>query len=285
MRISLFEIDEPLWPTRQIQNDKVQSIGASMALIGLQTPVKVMRKQIVRSGQMRDGWLLISGRHRVKAARHLQWSEIEASEFHGTEIEARIWEVDENLARAELTALERDVAIAKRIELTKERERQSAHNAPNESKRADGKGHRHEGGINLASKELGIERTEAQRAVKISSLSQEAKDMAVKLKLDDNQAALLAAAKETEPTAQVLVLKDEAKKKADRKEARKRLADADTERADDRTDDRRIERDTATEFAEWLLRHAVNSELPTLISWLQGAKPKDVIAALRRQAA
>lgn len=42
---------------------------------------------------------------------------------------------------------------------------------------------------------------------------------------------------------------------------------------------------TAIKFAEWLQVHAQVNELPTLISWLEAAKPKDIIAALRREAA
>ena len=52
---------------------------------------------------------------------------------------------------------------------------QSAQLAPVESKRSDGRGHRHEGGINAATRELGIDRTEAQRAVKIDGLTEGAK--------------------------------------------------------------------------------------------------------------
>jgi hypothetical protein len=41
----------------------------------------------------------------------------------------------------------------------------------------------------------------------------------------------------------------------------------------------------AEQFAEWLLARTDLNELPTIISWLQGTKPNDVIAALRREAA
>ena len=64
----------------------------------------------------------------------------------------------------ELPALQRSEHIAEWVRLTAE---QPAQLAPVESKRADGRGHRHEGGINAATRELGIGRTEAQRVVKI----------------------------------------------------------------------------------------------------------------------
>lgn len=71
---------------------------------------------------------------------------------------------------------------------------QSAQHAPIESKRADGRGHRGESGINAATRELGIDRTEAQRAVKIDSLTDEAKQAARDTGLERNQKALLQAA-------------------------------------------------------------------------------------------
>jgi hypothetical protein len=39
------------------------------------------------------------------------------------------------------------------------------------------------------------------------------------------------------------------------------------------------------QFANWLHERTDLAELPTIISWLEGTKAKDVIAALRRQAA
>jgi hypothetical protein len=65
--------------------------------------------------------------------------------------------------RAELSVLERSEHIAEWIKLS---DLQSAQLAPIESKRSDGRGHRQEGGINAATRELGIDRTEAPATVK-----------------------------------------------------------------------------------------------------------------------
>jgi hypothetical protein len=48
-------------------------------------------------------------------------------------------------------------------------------------KRSDGRGHRQEGGINAAARELGIESTQAKRAVRVAGLAPEAKEEAVAL--------------------------------------------------------------------------------------------------------
>ena len=53
------------------------------------------------------------------------------------------------------TALERDAHVAEWIRLA---DLQSAQDAPNETKREDGRGHRHESGVRKASRDLGIER-------------------------------------------------------------------------------------------------------------------------------
>jgi hypothetical protein len=72
--------------------------------------------------------------------------------------------------------LERDENIAEWIRLT---DGISAQVAPKSVGRP-------ESGINAASRELGIERTNVQRAVKVDSLSDEAKAAAVEHELDDN---------------------------------------------------------------------------------------------------
>jgi hypothetical protein len=56
-------------------------------------------------------------------------------------------------------------------------------------------GGRHESGINAAVRELGIDRTEAQRPVKIASIAPEARQAALDAGLDNNQSASAARAR------------------------------------------------------------------------------------------
>ncbi len=72
--------------------------------------------------------------------------------------------------RAELTALERDEQVAKWIELNAERVSLQIATKP--------QGGRPESGVRAASRELGIESTDTHRAVKVASLSNEAKEAA-----------------------------------------------------------------------------------------------------------
>lgn len=94
-----------------------------------------------------------------------------------------------------------------RLAEQKPAELQSAQLAPNEkSKRKDGRGHRKEGGVRAASRELGIDRDTARRSLQVASLSSEAKDAARKTGLDDNRSALLKAA--SEPALRAVLLCD-----------------------------------------------------------------------------
>jgi len=85
--------------------------------------------------------------------------------------------IAENLHRAELTVLERSEHIAEWVRLT-ENDEFSDNNVQKLSVRGRVGEGRPEGGINAAVRELGIDRTEAQRAVKLAKLSDEAKDTA-----------------------------------------------------------------------------------------------------------
>lgn len=106
------------------------------------------------------------------------------------ELEAKRWEIAENLHRSELTALERDQQVAEWIRLTEEAEK-VAQDAP---LKEPGKGRGSKGGVRAAARELGIDRDDARRAVKVSSLTDEAKETAREVGLDDNRSALLRAA-------------------------------------------------------------------------------------------
>ncbi len=206
-----------------INPETVRTIAASIKEIGLQNPISIcFRDNIEIDGELVDGvGCLVAGAHRREALMSLgpKFEYVDAVVFDD-EIAARKWEISENLHRAELSVLERSEHIAEWIDLTEkqiEQNAQSAQFAPIESKRADGKGHRPEGGLNAAARELGVERTEAQRVRKISSLPPEAKQAARDTGLDDHQSALLAAAKEMKthgPEAAVAKINEIAAKKS-----------------------------------------------------------------------
>ena len=100
---------------RHLDAAKVASIAASMDEIGLQQPVSVWASD--------DGAIveLVAGAHRVAAANKLGWEKIDCIFVNMNELDRRLWEIDENLIRADLTDLERAQHTAKRAEVVKQK--------------------------------------------------------------------------------------------------------------------------------------------------------------------
>ena len=97
---------------RPLRPEKVHSLADSIRDIGLQNPIVV-----------REDWTLVSGAHRLEAFRQLGLAEIPytLAPTNGrlftddvAELVAELQEIDENLQRADLTALEQGEAIARR---------------------------------------------------------------------------------------------------------------------------------------------------------------------------
>lgn len=169
-----------------VNETAVSGLMASIGKIGLRTPLSVRWDK----GNADPTIVLIAGRHRLEACKRLQMPLIDCLVFDGDEADARLWEIAENLHRADLTVLERSEHIAEWVRLTEEHAR--SHEAQLAPHRKAGQ---QPGGINAAVRELGIDRTEAQRSVNVSKLSEEAKDAAREAGLDNNQSALLKAAR------------------------------------------------------------------------------------------
>lgn len=179
----------------------------------LHPPVVIFRSGIMIDGEEYDNVpVLVAGRHRVEAWRRLGHRHIDCIVADIADIDAELMEISENLHRAELSALQRDEQIARWIDLTKTK--RGVGTQPDHepsvpalvSRQVDAKPGRPEGGVRAAARELGLSEPDARRAVKVASLSPEAKAAAVATGLDDNRTALLAAAKETEPEKQVEII-------------------------------------------------------------------------------
>ncbi len=201
---------------RPVDMAVVRSLADSIAEIGLQTPVTLRDVDVAdpETGEVENRWFLVTGLHRLEAFRLLGWPEIDAVFFDGSDIKAELWEISENLHRSELTKLEYGEQVARWIKL------KSAEGLSGQVVQKVGMG-RPESGVSAAARELPLDgpteqakRKEAERALKIASLSEDAKIVAREEGLDDNQSALLAAAKEKTPEGQVISLKNKAKAKA-----------------------------------------------------------------------
>jgi ParB family chromosome partitioning protein len=174
---------------RPLNEEKVLTLAASMAQIGLRTPITVrMQKKKV---------ILVSGWHRLAAAKRLGLDSIPCFVLPDDDIATRLWEIAENLHRAELTVLER----AEHIE-----EWRTLVQTKNEEGQVAPPGGRQPGnvGINKTAKALGLTKEEIRRAKAMAGISAKAKAEARKLGLDNNQSALLQVAKLTTSKAQLM---------------------------------------------------------------------------------
>ena len=95
---------------RTVAGATVQYLAESMKVHGLQYPIQVRMDG--------DRYALVSGAHRLQAARHLAWPHIEAFVLDMLDNDTlALLEIDENLMRAELNPLDRGVFLARRKEI------------------------------------------------------------------------------------------------------------------------------------------------------------------------
>lgn len=100
--IDEIEVQERLRP---VTESLVKALAANIEREGLRLPIEVRRR---RGGT----WVLVAGAHRLAACRLLGHETIPALEWTGTAQEMRRREVMENLARNELTQVERAQYVA-----------------------------------------------------------------------------------------------------------------------------------------------------------------------------
>jgi hypothetical protein len=151
---------------RVLDREIVERLKESISRIGLKTPISV-RSSV-------QGWTLVAGGHRLATCIELGINQVPVVAETGSELEARLWEIAENLHRADLTALERAEHISQWIKLRGGRGAGESRNQANDKldqvgpvseliPARDGRGR--EGGVRAAARELGISRTDALRAV------------------------------------------------------------------------------------------------------------------------
>ena len=239
----------------RLDEGAVTRLMESIQRIGLQTPISVRWTPEDVTDYAAD---LIAGRHRLEAYKRLGQQFVTVAVHDGDDDDARRWEISENLHRADLTALERDNHVAEWIKLTEAKEV----SAQPVSKP---KGGRPEGGVKAAARELGVNREDARRAVKVSSLSPEAQEIAREAGLDDNRTALLAAAEHKTKEDQIRSLRERAAEKA-----AKHQRDAEEARKANRETDKIVAERRLDAAKEFLAARLDVTELHTLGEMLAG---------------
>jgi ParB-like chromosome segregation protein Spo0J len=201
---------------RHIDQNVVEEIAQSIELIGLQHPITarfVADYVDPQTGEIDSAYILVEGHHRLEAVRRLGHTHIPCRVMmEWTERQARMWEISENLHRADLNVLEESEQITEWMRLAgdepdvDEPEVVLAQVGPK-----IGRG-RPAGGERAAVRKLGIKRTSAQRAKMIADIEPEAKKAAIEAGFADKQSKLLKIASKPKDQ-QVSAVRELAKKK------------------------------------------------------------------------
>ena len=201
---------------RKTTKQNVTNLAKSISLIGLQTPISVLPAD-------KDGkYPLVAGRNRLEACGKLGHTEIEAKVIKD-KVAAELWEIAENLHRAELTAMQRSMGVGRWIKLTA---KQIAKDKLRQVDAVSVGGRGKESGVRAAARELGISEPTARRSVKIATeLKPAAQREAERLGLDDNQRALERAAGVPGAKEQIRSLHRTVAEQQQRKETKARIAE------------------------------------------------------------
>jgi ParB-like chromosome segregation protein Spo0J len=222
--VAIDEIDVS-YAIRPYNASVVAKLAQSIRAIGLQTPLTC----VIRDGHH----ILVAGRNRLEALRTVRADQAPVRIVDFDDIEAQLWQLSENLHRAELTKLEYDRQVVRYAELLKIKQAAGAAAAlqpqpANEihagriSRQVDEKSSQHvaaksagrpEGGNSAVARALNVPEATVRRAYHTASLSPEAQEAAVETGLDDNRSALLEAAKARTPEAQTATIRRLAERK------------------------------------------------------------------------
>jgi hypothetical protein len=109
-------------------------MASSIEVLGLRTPITVKclpKRDDADAGGGANSYRLVTGAHRLAAARLLGWLEIKAfiAGEDVSDLDAELWEIDENICRATLTLAEEAAAMARRKEIYLKTHPETAHGA------------------------------------------------------------------------------------------------------------------------------------------------------------
>ena len=178
---------------RSLNRDKVAELKEAIRQVGcIKTPLSVRPADSDGKHQLITGW------HRLQAAIELGSQLVPVRIETGSETDALLWEISENLHRAELSGLERDEHINRWRELTLEKVGETP---PPGGQQPDDKGYR------KTARELGVDKKAVREAEKIAALDPEVKAVA-KETGETSHAALVEATKQPTTEQQIRTLRE-----------------------------------------------------------------------------
>lgn len=199
---------------RSLNLETIVALKESIARLGVLNPILVRRKSVWDSTKWVDGYEVIAGNHRRRACTDLGFETMPASIIEADDVAAELSMIAENLHRSDLTALQRDEQVARWIDLVRPQDKGVQIAPPKGGKQP------YDIGLGAAERDLGLNRDDARRAVRVAGLAPEAKEAARGVGLDNNRSALLAAAKEPTSERQVAKLSELAAAKQAPKDSR-----------------------------------------------------------------
>lgn len=103
----------------RIDAGRVQALAESIRQIGIRMPltVRIIPEMHIDGEDCLDVPILVTGAHRLEALKLLGIEDAPCIELDNDEAEALLWEIDENLARSELTPAETAEHLAKRKDI------------------------------------------------------------------------------------------------------------------------------------------------------------------------
>ncbi|CCE96168.1 Methyltransferase-like protein KIAA1627 homolog [Sinorhizobium fredii HH103] len=113
LRISQIHVGHRL---RTVDQAKVDALKASIEELGLRTPISVVGPMLAASSPLQMV-TLAAGAHRLVAMKQLGREHIAAIIRNEDDLDAELWEIDENLCRAELTPADRALFVFRRKEI------------------------------------------------------------------------------------------------------------------------------------------------------------------------
>lgn len=275
------DLIEPGTRLRGVDAEHVAALIASIEEVGLLSPITVYQRPVMQAGINVTGFGLVAGLHRLEACRSLGFEEIEAVVVDLSDLKRQIAECDENLCGANLTPAERARFTSRRKQAYEALHPETRHGAGlngglNTSRQV--------GDTSRFTKDTASRTGKSERAVQRDATRGDRIDGDVLAKIagtDMDKGKVLDALAAVPKDQQA----DELAKYRSAEKARREVADRNEAHDLNRQQDRSIALTEAQQFAEWLLARTDLNDLPVLISWLEGTKPRDVIAALRREAA
>ena len=170
---------------RAIDADYVSMIAASMAERGQDTPI------IVTAHPAGEGrYRLVAGGHRVAAAREAGWTEIAGRVVEADELQAKLIEIDENLVRRELSALDRAVFLAERKSIYEALNPATKHGGRRDKTKSQSSATWSERFSAATAKRLGISERSIQAAVARAAIRPDVRAMIASLPVADSGAEL-----------------------------------------------------------------------------------------------